>query len=94
MHKIIIELSPFFFAIIYIYFFEIILVQKVGELNNKAKTTYFIDSIIKTTVKVENSSPHLKLTLNSMEINKNKNKRKGKTLPSRSIVVGSAAGIP
>jgi hypothetical protein len=47
MHKVIIELSlKFIFIFI---FFEILLVHKTGELDNKAKTTHFIfDSIIKT----------------------------------------------
>jgi hypothetical protein len=67
MHKVIIELSLKF---IFIFIFEILLVHKTGELDNKAKTTHFIDSIIKTyTVKVGNSSPTLKTDI---DLNGNK----------------------
>lgn len=49
MHKVIIELSLKFIFIIIFFIFEILLVHKTGELDNKAKTTHFIfDSIIKT----------------------------------------------
>jgi len=78
MHKVIIELSLKF---IFIFIFEILLVHKTGELDNKAKTThFFFDSIIKTRLlRWEIPPPHLKLTLTSMEINKSKNKRKDTT---------------
>ena len=71
MHKVIIELSLKFIFIIIFFIFEILLVHKTGELDNKAKTTHFIfDSIIKTqTVKVGNSSPTLKTDI---DLNGNK----------------------
>jgi len=74
---------------------QYLLVQEAKESNNKAKAHILSTRKLKTRLlRWEIPPPHLKLTLTSMEIKKNKNKRKGKTLPDRSIVVGVSWGHP